>query len=448
MNAEASTHINANSYITKKKRQGYITSSNLVLLAFASAYFARVIGNLGAPSAINFLHFVTIPFACCFVLSKVRIKSPNQFAITKGILFSLAALLAVMTASALLNSAGLINIVLDFMLLGEPFIFLLAIVSLPMSPASLERFRTWWMRFALINLLFALFQVFVLRLSNINADFIKGVFLAQGSGHVTGASVSMSFAVYYFATAKNRPFWARASIVTAVFIQLIKADAKQLLAVYLGALLIFILLKAKDLGKLIQYLAIGAVFVGVIVLLANTVFNALLIWADLDVQRQGLELKLVGFSIIPSYYHSPLNWLLGLGPGHTIGRLGGWMVWEYMDLLKPLGLTTSHASIDVWSAAAENWLGNKSSWFSPLFGWAGIWGDLGLLGLGVYLFSWLIAWQRLCSNDDLSKYLVLTVLVFGTILSQIEEPGYMLFMTGIIGLRWQERRIMKSLTTS
>lgn len=430
MNAEATL---------QRSRNGYISSSKLLLLAFATAFFPRVLDAAGVPAAVNFLHFATIPFACGFILSKSRSKDRNQIAVTKEILFSLVALLAVTIASALLNSAGVINVVLDYLLLGEPFILLVAIVSIPLSPASLERFRAWLMRFALINLLFALFQALVLRLDRFNADHIKGVFIGQGSGHVVGASVSITFAVYYFATAKTCPMWIRASVVVAVLVQIVKADAKQVLSVFLEALLILISLKSKDIGKAIQYLAITVVFAGMVIWAANTVFPALLIWADLDIQRQGLELKLVGFSIIPSYYHSSLNWLLGLGPGHTIGRLGGWLVWDYQDLLVPLGVTTSPASKAVWGAAAESWLGNKSSWFSPLFGWAGVWGDLGLLGLGAYLYLWLIVWRRLC-RDDLSRFFVLTVLVFGTILSQLEEPGYMLFLASLIGLRWQENR--------
>jgi hypothetical protein len=130
---------------------------------------------------------------------------------------------------------------------------------------------------------------------------------------------------------------------------------------------------------------------------------------------------------------------LGLGPGHTIGRLGGWLVWDYQDLLRPFDVTVSNASKAVWHAAGESWLGDRSSWFSPLFGWAGIWGDLGFLGLAAYIYLWILVWRRLCF-DDLSKFFALTVLLFGTILTQIEEPGYMLFMTGIIAIRWQEHR--------
>ena len=63
--------------------------------------------------------------------------------------------------------------------------------------------------------------------------------------------------------------------------------------------------------------------------------------------------------------------------------------------------------------------------FSPLFGWAGIWGDLGWFGLGTYLYLGFIVWRNLCL-DDFSRFLVLTVVVYGFFLTQMEEPGFML----------------------
>jgi hypothetical protein len=431
-------------YLIEQKQTGNVTSSNLALFAFATAFLPRVIGALGAPSTINFLHFITIPWVCGFVLAKSRIRDRLQFIISQELLLGLALLLGVITASALLNNAGIINIVLSFLLLAEPFMWLLTVVSLPFSPSSLERFRRWWMRFGFMNLLFALIQSFVLHLDQINADHIKGVFLGQGSGHVVGGSISLAFVVYYFSSAKNQPIWIRGMIIAASLIHLVKADAKQVLAVFLAALVVLILIKVQDLGKFIQYMGIATVFVGLITLAAQTVFKALLVWFDWDIQRQGMELKLSGFSILPNFYHSPLNWLLGLGPGHTISRLGGWMVWDYQDLLQPFDITVSNASKAVWRVVANNWLGDRSSWFSPLFGWAGIWGDLGLLGLAAYIYLWILVWKRLC-YDDLSKFFALTVLLFGTILTQIEEPGYMLFMTGIIAIRWQEHRNQQAL---
>ena len=113
------------------------------------------------------------------------------------------------------------------------------------------------------------------------------------------------------------------------------------------------------------------------------------------------------------------------------------MLDNYSYLLTPLGATIHPASKAVWSAAGASWLGNQSSMFSPLFGWAGIWGDLGWLGLGSFIYIWYVVWRRLCL-DDLSKFLVLTVLIFGLIFSQMEEPGYMVYIAIIIGIRWQE----------
>jgi hypothetical protein len=425
------------------KKSGYFTSSDLVIFAFATAFFPRVLAGLGIPTAINFLHFIVVPLVCFYVLRQARFKDSRQWTIVKNILIGLFLLLTVMLLSAIVNNAGIINVFLDYMLLAEPFMLLLAVICISMSPESLEKFKIRWLNFSLINLLFALCQILVLRLNNQNADLIKGVFVEQASGHVVGASVSMAFAVYYFIIAKNRSIWIRLAIAFATLFHIVKADAKQVLAVFILAFVLLIFLKSSSIIQFLQYIFLVVIFSAAIVLLANTVFRALLIWADFDVQIEGMRLKFSPLTILPTFYTSPLNWLIGLGPGHTIGRLGGWMVWEYKSLLGPIGLTTSRASVAVWNAANSSWLGNKSSWFSPLFGWAGIWGDLGLAGLGTYLYLWWTIWQKACLND-LSKFFTLTILVYGLIMSQIEEPGYMLYMTGIIALCWQTQQLKSS----
>jgi hypothetical protein len=129
-----------------------------------------------------------------------------------------------------------------------------------------------------------------------------------------------------------------------------------------------------------------------------------------------------------------------MGPGHTIGRLGGWMLREYGDLLDPLGATRHPITNEIWRAVGQSWLGNQSSMFSPLFGWAGIWGDLGLLGLVVYCYLGFVVWRYLCV-DNLSQFFLLSIAVFGLIFSQMEEPGYMLSITFMIGLQWHYNRL-------
>jgi hypothetical protein len=431
--------------VLPKKPKGYIRNSTLILIAFATAFFPRVLEAVGAPAAINFLHLGTIPLACGFVLTQTRTKIRRQ--ISQNILISLALLLVVLLTSALLNQAGVINVVMDFLLLTEPFIMLLAVVCIPMSAASAQKFRLWLSGFALINLLYAYVQKFVLHwdaAGGASVDSIKGVFIGQGAGHVIGASVSMTFGVYYLSVFKHHPTWLRLAVVFAVFVHVVISDAKQVLAVFLAAWFVLVLIKLKDVGTTIKYLSAFALVVTSLIWAVNTfpALRAFKTWIRPEIygpEGEATKLKLAGFSIIPSYYHSPLNWWLGLGPGHTIGRLGGWMIDLYWNLLGPLGATKSPASRAVWEAVVASWLGDQSSMFSPLFGWAGIWGDLGLLGLAAYLYIWFLIWRHLCFND-LTKFLVLTVFIFGMIFSQLEEPGYMLFVTTVIGISWQEHR--------
>ena len=437
MNAEAAS---------LKKKKAYIKSSNLVLLAFATAFFPRLLATAGAPSAINFLHFATVPLACGFVLSKTRTKDLSQISISKEILFGLGVLLTVGFASALFNGAGVLNVVLSFLLLAEPFMLLVAIISIPMSPASIERFQSWVIRFVYFHLFLIYVQRFVLRLYLLPGqnDNIQGVFYRSGSGHVVGASVSCTFAVYYLITAKTHPIWVRALVAVAGFGNILTSDAKQVLFTFILAFAFLSLTNLKDIAKVFLYVtATIAVVTAFTWAMENLeAFGGFKTWIRPEIygsDGEATKLKLSGIRIVLSHYHSPLNWLLGLGPGHTIGRLGGWMLRDYSDLLAPLGATRSPIGDEVWAYVAASWLAQGSSMFAPFVGWAAIWGDLGFLGLGAYLYLASLVWRRICL-DDLSRYLVLTVFVVGLIFTQMEEPGYMLFVASLIGIQWQRRR--------
>lgn len=432
--------------ISRNKRKGYFQLSTLVMFAFCSAFYPRVLLLLKFPSIVNLLHLGIVPWVCGFTISKTRTRSKSQIATSKAIFFGLFSLFTVMVASALLNGAGFINVVVDFLLLGEPFMLLLAIVSIPMSLARVEQFRTLLIRSGFINTLFAFIQRYVLSMHLLGglADNIKGVFIAQGAGHVIGASVALTFGVYYFVSAKTVPIWIRISVVIATFWHMLLADAKQVLSTLLVAWFFLLLTKLNNIGEALKYLSAAIVIIYVLVWCIQNVpaFDGFNTWIRPEIygpDGEATKLKFATFSVVPSYYHSPLNQWLGLGPGHTVGRLGGWMLGEYESLLGPLGSTRHPATNAVWAAATASWLGNQSSMFSPLFGWAGIWGDLGFLGLGVYLYIWFLVWHHLCL-DDFSRFLVLSVFVFGLVFSQMEEPGYMLFVVSLIGVRWQENR--------
>lgn len=433
----------------RAKRKGYIQLSTLMLFAFSSAFFPRVLTLLKFPSIVSLLHLGIVPWACIFTLTKTKVKARNQIAAIQELLFALLVFLGVILASAILNNAGIINVFLDFLLLCEHFLFLLTIISLPLTPEKLIGVRAYIILASFTNTIFAYVQRYVFRLHLRKGleDNIKGVFIGQGAGHVVGASVALTFGIYYFATAKTIPIWIRMAVVLATFWHMNMADAKQVLLCFgLGGGFL-LLTKFKNIDEALKYLIGGVLLVYTFLWCMQNVpaFDAFNTWMRPDMYSpdgEATRLKMATFRVVPTFYTSPLHPLLGLGPGHTVTRLGGWMLNEYQDLLKPLGSTIHPASGAVWGEVGKSWLGDQSSMFSPLFGWAGIWGDLGFLGLGSFMYIWFVVWRRLCVND-VSRFFVLTICAFGLVFSQMEEPGYMLFVTSLIGIMWQEHQCEK-----
>lgn len=431
---------------SRERQKGQLTNSTLLLIAFATAFFPRIVESAGVPSIINFAHFAVVPAACGIVLLKTRVRDKNQILSVQALLIVLAVFLAIMLTSALINNAGVINVAVDFLLLTESFLFLLAIVSIAFSPEGLQRFRKWILGFVGLHIALALsqkilIQVGLLRVTQMTPeDNVQGVFYLSGSGHVVGASVSLAFGLYYFISAKTVPLAVRLAVLGATLFQMLSADAKQALMVLLIAWVLLILVQVKDIKKTIQYVVLAALVGYTLYWCIENLeaFKAFKTWIRPEIygpDGDATLLKTAPFRIIPSYYESFLNTLFGLGPGHTIGRLGGWMLIDYANLLKPFGATVHPASQAVWSVWRGHYL--DSSFFSPLWGFAGIWGDLGLFGIIGYLGMYLVIWFRF-SLDDFSKVIVFSILLNGLIFTQLEEPGYMLAMTTLIGLRWHE----------
>lgn len=424
--------------------KSFLKSSTLLTIAFAAAFFPRLLDSIGAPATINFVHFAIVPLACGIALLKSRTKNLTQLAIFKDLLFALVIFFAIELASAILNDAGIVNAILSSLLWTEPFLLLLAISSIAMSPISINRFRFWLVGFNLFHLSLAFIQRFVLHLDRAAGfgDNIQGVFYRSGSGHVVASSVSLTFCIYFFISAKHRPIWIRIAVLAAGIVHLIVADAKQVLLTFIIGFAILALTKIGDPVKVFTYFISGALFLFVFIWAIQNIeaLKAFNTWLRPEIYGPNGEatlLKISSAQIILSHHHSDLNWLLGVGPGHTVDRLGGWMLKDYSSLLSPLGATTTTIGDETWARVAASWLGDQSSFFAPFYGWIALWGDLGFLGLGSYLYLWFIVWTRLCP-DDFSKIVILTSFTHGLIFTQLQEPGYMLFVAYLIGLRWHE----------
>ncbi len=440
--------MNAESIVIEK-RHGYIQLTTLIMVAFASAFFPAVLTLVKIPSTVNLLHFILVPALCIFTLTKTRVKERKQILITKQLIIAIFIFFIINIASAFVNNAGIINAILNFLFLCEVFLLIAAIVSIPMNPSKLAMFRAYIVASSFINLLFAFLQRYIFNLQlHIGAeDNIKGVFIGQGAGHVVGGSVSLSFGIFYLINAKRVPLWFRIIVALLTFWHIIISDTKQVILVFGISAVFWLLTKFKNIFLAIQCLIVmfvlGYIFLWCMQNLPE--FAAYNTWTRPEIygpNGEATRLKFATFRIIPTYYKSFLNPWLGLGPGHTVGRLGGWMLEKYFNLLAPLGSTVHPATHAVWNAVTNSWLGDKSSLFSPLFGWASIWGDLGFVGLGSFLYIWSIVWRKVCV-DDVSRFLVINVFVFGLVFSQMEEPGYMLFVASLIAIKWQEIQSQK-----
>ena len=435
-------------------RKGYYSSTTLVLIAVSTAFYSRVVAAAAhLPSFLNFLHFAAVPVTCAVVVSTSKVKDRRQLEIARALLFGLFALFTVEIASALLNDAGIVNAVFHFLMFAEPFMLLLAVVCIPLSLSRSEQLKTWLVRSSLLNLALAFMQYPLIASGKLNAkgldatDGTAGVFFPSGAGNYVSTTVSIYFGLYFLLSAKGLPPWLRALPLVGAVIQFQLTDSKQVLLALLIGWIGLILSKTKNIGKTLVYImAAGVIVSGFSWAVQNLDYGFLGAFKNYA-DKQGAygpdgvatQIKTAPFRMIPAYYSSPLNWLVGLGPGHTVGRLGGWLLKENWNILGPLGATIHPLSSEMWLAVYQNWIAMESTMFSPFFGWAGLWGDLGWLGLGAYLYLSWVVWHYLCL-DDLSKFLLLSVAGFGLIFTQMEEPGFMLYSAFLIGTRWYEQQ--------
>lgn len=439
---------------TTAKKKYIIKSSTLIFFAFATAFYSRIFCTITrAPSFLNFFHFLTVGFALAVVLVTNRSKDRKQIAIVGSLSSAVLVLLGAMLVSALVNNAGFINVVFNFLILAEPYLFLLAIVCIPLSSTSIKKIRNWTLISALINFLLAEIQKPLLSAGLLFAangmdetDGVQGVFFATGAGGYVSTAVSVSAALYFLLFFKTAPLWLRILSLIGAVHQILIADTKQVILTSALAWMLLGLSQTRNVKKFLMYVTCIALAIAAFIWAAYNLeaFEVYKYWfsrSDIyeNSETGGLAVKMQGIHMVLAHWRSPLNWLFGLGPGHTLGRLGGWSIREYWHLLSPLGASNPPLYDDIWKFINGNWIALTTTLYVPLFSWAGIWGDLGWFGLGTYLYLGFIVWRNLCL-DDFSRFLVLTVVVYGFFLTQMEEPGFMLTIALLIGLRWHENR--------
>jgi hypothetical protein len=425
--------------VTRIKYRGVIRNSTILLVGFATVFFPRLFTYFGAPSILNFTHFIFIAVITAIIIFTTKIKDSVQIKLVWQLMFGLVVLSICTIVSAIVNNAGAVNAFLQFMFNGEAFLFV---------------------RFCMFNLILALVQSVLLPIGlypskgQLWTDNTAGVFTAPGgsAGNYISATVSIYFAIYYFNSFKTVPRWIRTTVFIGAIYQTYISDSKQIfVALFIGWLMV-VLVKVEDPVKILFYLIpIIFIFMSFYFALVYTNWEFLDPYRNFTTARSGLFgtdgeatiLKTAALRIVPSYYTTPLNYLFGLGPGHSASRLAGWFLRDpnFTKMLTPLGATVHPATEVFWEliSSPAGWLARESTMWFPMFTWVGLWGDLGFVGLGAYLYVSSIVWRRICV-DDFGKFLLLSTGVLGFILTQMEEPGQMLTVACFLGLRWHEER--------
>ena len=433
------------------KNKGYIQNSLLIILTFCSIFYSRIIATTIRFSLLNLFHFALVPAVCVIALTTTRIKDHKQISLCFSFILALIVLFGVTLASALWNNAGLINAIVSFMMLGEPYMFLLAMTCIPITEQIVGKIKKLLYWSVLINFLLAAAQKPLIDNGKLYAgglngtDGCGGVFFVSGAGNYISATVSIVFALYFWTSGKDKPLSLKIAVAMAAIWQLLFSDSKQLALAYGVAWGLLIIINSKNIVKTLKLVLslVLIVVIGVWCVTNVEAFKAYTAWARPELYgSDGLAWYAKFYSIrtILAHFQSPFNWLVGLGPGHTVSRLGAWFLRDYAALLGPLGATTTGIGQDSMDFVAGFWLTSGSSLFSPIFGWSGIWGDLGLFGLGAYFYLAFLTWRFFAWND-IAKVTILSVFVMGCIFTQMEEPGYMIFIAFILGLSWHKHQI-------
>lgn len=393
----------------------------------------RPLTYLGLPFFLNFLHY---QFVLLLYLTTILIPGRTYDRFFPG----LTILLIVISMSALVNGAGVINVILEFLLLSEPFMILALMTGSLWNPASTKNLTRVFLFLMFLHLIFAYAQFLFLAS---NPDDVKGLFIAMGAGHHVGGAVGLTAAVYFLITLPPKSVFMRLVFPFFLATIVIISDSKQVILVFglsLGvmgflAAEYLVTLKATQAFQLIKFTIIPA---AVILIIFPFAVPPDAIERFLSKFFLAFEHKISVFSMLWSFNESVLNTIFGLGPGHTIGRLAV-MLPRYWDMLVGLGATRKpFTAMLLYADYSSGFAGGPtgSSLFSLRYSWAGIWGDLGIAGIVSYGALWVLVWKRIC-RDLLSKFFVCNILVFGAVFSWLEEPGYMGVVAIFIGLRWQ-----------
>lgn len=422
----------------------------LLIAVFFAAMFSRVFVYMGLPGVLNFAHF---PLIIAAAYNAIVRKGPKS-KFTHGLEIGIVLLLGISIISGFVNKASILKSILLWLTFCEPFIFLYAICRTPLTETQKRFLWNIFYGYLVVYVPICFMQYFTGFFSTRpvgHGDIIQGTFTGmEASAHVSGA-VALVYILMFMAKivlsddATKRTRWILVSMPLLVIS--ILTDAKQCIIAFIPAC--FLLICAFSSFPAKKRAIIGAtMLIGIVIL-----FNVDLPGKTLEKARQdaivgyggtagGLDSillrKWTGFQIAMEAFDSTsMGWMLGVGPGMGGSRVafealtGG----KAGSAIRKLNLKESPLTKDIWQI---DYYSSRSSLYTGISSWLGIFGDLGLIGLLIYVWLWWQIWHSIGSNEGWKagaiKSTIVMTLVLGALFNWLEEPNYMCFVAFLVGL--------------
>ena len=395
-----------NKYKNRKLYNWFIFSLSLI-------FFSRIFDVIGIPSVINFVHYGV--FATIWIVILFR-----NYRKVDLITIKLLILLIIVFCSSFFNSVSIVNAFLEFLLLSQPFIIMIIYYKLD-NPKKIQ-LESYLLLVAKINMVFSYIQYFLLGKTG---DEIKGIFLNMGAGHHVNGAIALIVAMYLL--------WSRKLSIKIIIYSLAQltivflCDNKQSIAALLiSSLILFVInifniKKILKLGTLVTFLFVIIYFIGVYI------YPPLFTWITMTKITGGLLAKFAIFDYLNGFASGWENVIFGYGPGMTAGRLAQ-VLTAYPVLYNSIASYPRYIE-SIMNFQQSNWMTNTisgSSFWSIIFSWSGVYGDLGWLGIMIIAGLYVNVLRKYCFNN-FSKLIVISLVVHGFVFQWLEEPAFAAF---------------------
>ena len=293
----------------------------------------------------------------------------------------------------------------------------------------------WWvLSLCLVQIPVALMQ-WPRALAAYDADLVQGTFEGMGPGHHVMGALAMIGGLYLLHSFRTVRWWVAWPLALMLFSLVVMSDSKQVILAFFVA---YALLRGRTVRTPAAAVGLsGRLLLGVAVIyVVLTYAGKAGYFTSITLVLQGFLNKLAVFPLLANHFDSLAQWLFGLGPGHGVSRMGGWLIDHYWSVLEPLGGTRTGIGAEAWKASLP--YSARSSVFALLYSWAGVFGEVGLAGFALYAALYWYTYRRLCV-DDLSRLILLSVAVLGFLFEWLEEPNFMLFAFAVIAQKWLVR---------